>query len=206
MLSARLGDIFSELYLLSAVLKRWEDEGRQAGDLAIVEWCMETGFATIEQSLDEILSNLPNRPAAWLLRLFTLPFGPRRSGPADTVTQACADILLTASPARDRLTAGIFHGAGHEGLLRLESAFALVGETDAISRRLHKAGIRDSQEAQKQGIITPEEARQLAAADAAVARVVEVDDFAPEDLSAEFNEEKKQALSEASLTQRRSFH
>ncbi|MBN7803716.1 DUF1974 domain-containing protein, partial [Algoriphagus aestuariicola] len=28
MISARLGDILAELYLLSAVLKRWEDEGR----------------------------------------------------------------------------------------------------------------------------------------------------------------------------------
>ena len=31
MISARFGDILSELFLLSAVLKRWEDEGRQAG-------------------------------------------------------------------------------------------------------------------------------------------------------------------------------
>src|SRR5439155_16709910 len=29
MLSARFGDILSELYLLSSVLKRWQDEGRQ---------------------------------------------------------------------------------------------------------------------------------------------------------------------------------
>ena len=34
MLSARLGDILSELYLLSAALKRWEDEGRQQADFA----------------------------------------------------------------------------------------------------------------------------------------------------------------------------
>ena len=32
MLSARFGDILSELYLLSAALKRWEDEGRQEAD------------------------------------------------------------------------------------------------------------------------------------------------------------------------------
>ena len=31
MLSARFGDILSELYLLSAALKRWQDEGRQPG-------------------------------------------------------------------------------------------------------------------------------------------------------------------------------
>ncbi len=59
MISARFGDILSELFLLSAVLKRWEDEGRQAADLPLVEWCMQSGFATIETRLDEILANLP---------------------------------------------------------------------------------------------------------------------------------------------------
>ena len=52
MLSARFGDILSELFLLSAVLKRWEDEGRQAADLPLVHWCMEEGFATIETRFD----------------------------------------------------------------------------------------------------------------------------------------------------------
>ena len=41
MVSARFGDILSELYLLSAVLKRWQDEGRQQADLPLLEWCME---------------------------------------------------------------------------------------------------------------------------------------------------------------------
>jgi acyl-CoA dehydrogenase len=40
MLSARFGDILSELYLLSAALKRWQDEGRQSADFAALEWCM----------------------------------------------------------------------------------------------------------------------------------------------------------------------
>ena len=61
MLSARFGDILSELYLLSAALKRWQDEGRQAADFAALEWCMASGFRTIENRFAEILANLPNR-------------------------------------------------------------------------------------------------------------------------------------------------
>ena len=86
MISARFGDMLSELYLLSAVLKRWEDEGRQEADLPLVAWCMQSGFATIEARLDEIFANFPNRPAAWMLRFLMLPFGraPSRSvRPAD---------------------------------------------------------------------------------------------------------------------------
>jgi len=62
MLSARYGDILSELFLLSAALKRWHDEGRQPADLPVLDYAMQTGFLTIEQRLDEILANLPNRP------------------------------------------------------------------------------------------------------------------------------------------------
>ncbi|MGB3810720.1 MAG: acyl-CoA dehydrogenase [Parvibaculum sp.] len=188
MLSARLGDILSELYLLSAVLKRWEDEGRHTEDLALVQWCMEAGFATIEARLDETIANFPNRPAAWLLRLFTLPYGPRRHGPADKTTQACAGILLAPSAARDRLTAGIFHGLGDDGLARLERAFVLVTEAQDVQARLHKADIDDWQVALKQGIITERESILLANAAKAIASVVEVDDFAPEELSPKFND------------------
>ena len=57
MLSARFGDILSELYLLSAALKRWQDEGRQVADFAALEWCMASGFKTIENRFAEILAN-----------------------------------------------------------------------------------------------------------------------------------------------------
>ena len=62
MLSARFGDILSELYLSSAALKRWKDEGRQQDDFPLLEWCMEASFATIEARFDEILANFPVRP------------------------------------------------------------------------------------------------------------------------------------------------
>ena len=38
MLSARFGDILSELYLSSAALKRWRDEGQQEDDLPLLRW------------------------------------------------------------------------------------------------------------------------------------------------------------------------
>ena len=183
MISARFGDILSELYLLSAVLKRWQDEGRQRADLPLVEWCMEEGFATIEARFDEIFANFPNRPAAWLLRFLLLPLGPRRRGPSDRLTQACADILLAPSATRDRLTVDIFHGTGDNGLARLERAFELTIATQALRDRLHKAHMRDVGKARQQGLINDAEARELRAAADAVAAAVAVDDFAPEELA-----------------------
>jgi len=184
MISARFGDILSELYLLSTVLKRWQDEGRQQADLPVVEWCMEGGFAAIETRFEEIFANFPNRPAAWLLRFLLLPFGLRRRGPSDRLTRTCADLLVAPSATRDRLTADIFHGVGDDGLARLERAFALAVAAQPLRDRLHRAHITGSGEARRQGLIKDAEAAQLRAAADAVAAAVAVDDFAPEELSA----------------------
>ena len=183
MLSARFGDILSELYLMSAVLKRWQDEGRQQADLPLLAWCMESGFATIEARLDEIFANFPNRPVAWMLRFLLLPLGPRRRGPSDRLTDACAELLLAPSATRDRLTVDIFHGTGDDGLARLERAFELTIATQPLRERLHKAHVRDIDKARQQGLINDAETGELQAAAAAVAAAVAVDDFAAEQLS-----------------------
>jgi acyl-CoA dehydrogenase len=183
MITARFADILSELYLLSTVLKRWEDEGRQQADLPLVEWCLESGFATIEARFDEIFSNFPSRPAAWLLRFMLLPFGRRRRGPSDRLTQACANFLLEPSPTRERLTVDIFHGIGDDGLARLERAFELTVATQPLRDRLRKARVHDIDAALAQGLIADTEAAQLHAAAQAVSAAVAVDDFAPEELS-----------------------
>ena len=123
MLSARFGDVLSELYLSSAALKRWHDEGCQRDDFPLLEWCLESSFATIETRLDEIIVNFPNRPVAWLLRFIILPIGRRQRGPSDRLTAVCAKILTHPSATRDRLIEGLFRAGGHEGTALLERAF-----------------------------------------------------------------------------------
>lgn len=183
MLSARFGDILSELYLLSAALKRWQDEGRQKEDFAALEWCMATGFRTIENRLAEILANLPNRFVAVILKLVVQPFGARVLGPSDRVVHQCASLVLEPSAVRDRLTPDLAHVDDDNGFARLERAFKLVVATDAIAKRMRAAHVRDWKDAVTKGVITQAEGEQLAAAHEAVTKVIEVDDFAPEALS-----------------------
>ncbi len=183
MLSARFGDMLSELYLLSAALKRWDDEGRQDSDLPLLAYCAEQGFAAIAAGLDAILANLPNRIVAEFLRFIVLPAGPEDRGPRDSLKQACARLLLEPSPARERLTAGIFLGHGDDAVARLERAFKLTIVAEPLSAKLRKAHIHDRDEALKAGVITQEEADALAAVHDAIAAVVAVDDFSPEELS-----------------------
>src|SRR5215467_5506529 len=183
MISARFGDILSELYLLSAVLKRWKDEGEQRADLPLVAWCMDSGFATIEARFDEILANFPNRPTAWLLRFLVQPLGPRRRGPSDALTRTCAAILLEPSATRDRLTVDLFHPADGKGLARLDRAFALVTAVQPLRDRLRNARVFDIEEARQRGLIDAADAACLKDADQAVADVIAVDDFPAAEIS-----------------------
>jgi acyl-CoA dehydrogenase len=183
MLSARFGDILSELYLLSAALKRWQDEGRQAADFVALQWCMASGFRTIEMRFAEILANMPNRFIGIVLKFLIQPFGARVLGPSDRVTHLCAQLVLEPSVARDRLTADLSHVDDDGGVARLEKAFLLVTGAEDIAKKMRAARLHDWQEAVKRGVITQAEGEKLAAAHDAVAKVIEVDDFAPEAIS-----------------------
>ncbi|MFQ3453594.1 acyl-CoA dehydrogenase [Bradyrhizobium sp. UFLA01-814] len=183
MLSARFGDILSELYLLSAALKRWQDEGRQKEDIPALQWCMASGFKTIENRFAEIFANLPNRPVAWLLKFLIQPFGARVTGPSDRVVQQCAQLVLSPSAARDRLTPDLAFVEDDGGIARLEKAFRLVTEAEDAAKQLRAARLHDWKDAVKKGVITEADGEKLAAAHEAVAKVIEVDDFAPEALS-----------------------
>ena len=200
MLSARFGDILSELYLSSAALKRWNDEGRQKEDFPLLEWCMQSSFATMEARFDEIFANFPIRPVGWLLRFFILPFGRRRRGPSDRVTESCAAIITNPSAARDRLIVDLFHPPETErdhGLALLERAFAITVAVQPIRDRMHGARVRDIDQALKQRTIDAAEAAQLKAAADAVAAAIAVDDFAPEELSSRGAGNKEDVSSQA---------
>ena len=183
MISARFGDLLSELYLLSAVLKRWQDEGRQDADLPLVEWCMHSGMVTIATRFDEIFANFPSRLVAGLLRLVIQPLGPRRRGPSDSLTRACATLILEPSATRDRLTVDLFHPKDDGGLARLENAFKLTAAAQSLRDRMNKAHVHDIDQALKQNLIDASEAAQLKETAQAVALAIAVDDFTAEELT-----------------------
>jgi acyl-CoA dehydrogenase len=183
LLSARLGDILSELYLLSAALKRWEDEGRQDADFALLRYVMDDGFRTIEQRFDELIANMPNRAVRWMLRIFVMPFGRRQRGPSDYLVRKVAALITEPGAVRDRLTENIYRGQGEDAVAKLDRAFRLAIETRPIHDRLRKTRIHDWRKAGDQ--ISQAEREVLSAEEAAIADVIAVDDFAAEELGGE---------------------
>jgi acyl-CoA dehydrogenase len=181
-LSARLGDILSEMYFMSAALKRWEDEGRQGDDLPLLDYVVRAGSGRIEATFDEVFANLPSQTAGWLLRFAILPLGANTRGPSDYLVHQCADILLAPNATRDRLVEGVYVGGADTAIGHLLEAFRLTVDTQPIHDRLRHAKIRDWKLARERGLVSDEEAERLVAADKAVAEVIDVDDFAPEEL------------------------
>jgi acyl-CoA dehydrogenase len=174
-LSARLGDVLSQLYLSSAALKRFEDQGRQPEDLPLLTWALHCAFFRIQVALDGVLANIPNRPLAWLLRVLVFPKGLTLTAPTDAMGHAVAQLLLSPSAARDRLTAGIHLPEGEAEIVgRLEVALGAVIEADAIAATIKRGNSSDRMD--------PAAIAAVARAEALTRAVIDVDDFAPEEL------------------------
>lgn len=195
-LSARLGDGLSYLYLGSAVLKRFHDQGAPKTDLPLLEWSCRTCLYGIQQSLLALLENFPLRAVARLLRLWAFPYGLPYRAPNDRLADTVADIILKPGEARDRLTEGVFvPGAPDEPLGRLEEALVRGLEAEPVLARIRRA-MRDKRiaagdpelqanAAATAGIINADELACVQAAVVARRQVIEVDDFAPEQLTPE---------------------
>lgn len=173
-ISARYGDILSELYLLSAVLKRWEDEGCLEEDLPLVEWNCATGFARIEERFDAIFVNFPLPVLDKIMRLVSLPFRSHPRGASDDTIFACADMLMKRGPQRDRIACGVHIGPEHQPVAQLEHAMELVERTQILRDRLRKQGEDALNDAERAAVAETREA---------VARVVATDDFDPAELT-----------------------
>src|SRR5690606_32804987 len=158
MLSGRLGDVLAELFLVSAVLKRWHDEGRHESDLPLVRLCALQSFATIEKRLDEVLLNFPSKASAWILRAMLLPLGLRATPPTDKVVAACANILLEPSDTRSRLVGAVWEGHDSPSVELLERAFELVIEVQPLLDRVKHAGLKDWRVAHEKGALTDAQA------------------------------------------------
>ena len=180
MISGRMGDILSEMYILSATLKRWEDEGRQQADLPVVRYSAARALARIQLSLNEVLDNFPNRWSARLLRAIMRPGG-RASGRDDAITEACSDLIYDQSEARDRILGRIYGGCNRDGVALLNECYDKVIACAPLMKRLREAG-EDPDAGLDAGTITRDERDLIAEMHELVAEVVAVDDFTPDEL------------------------
>ncbi|MGV2289333.1 acyl-CoA dehydrogenase [Trinickia sp. YCB016] len=195
-ISARLGDVLSHLFLISAALKRFEDEGRQQADLPLVRWAVGDALYAAQQALDGVLANYPKPRLAMLLRACVFPLGMPLRPPRDALASEVAELVQTPGDARERLVADSYvPDAAVDPLGYGERLFQLTPRVAAIEHRLRDAVKRNqlapmpqslkelptwADAAQQQGLIDAEERQTLDDYARFGELVVRVDDFGPE--------------------------
>lgn len=193
-LSARLGDILSQLYLGSATLKRFESEGSHAEDLPLVHWGMQDSLRQTEVAIDEFLANFPNPVIGRLLRVVLMPFGRIRRAPNDKLDSQVAHILQTPSETRSRIGRGQYlEATEYNPVGKIEKALEVILQAEPLFNKVCKethqkrAFLRLDLVAQlglEKGILTQEEATLLISAEEHRLYTINVDDFSPEELAA----------------------
>lgn len=192
-ISARLGDVLSQLYLATAVLKRYEDEGRNEADLPLVHWGVQDALFQAEQAIDDLLRNFPNRFVAGTLRLVIFPLGRRYDAPSDVLDHKLAKILQVPSATRSRIGRGQYlTPSEHNPAGLLEAALLDIMAAEPIHQRVCKELKRNlpftrldelAKQLLGEGKITADEAAILTKAEASRLRSINVDEFDPEALA-----------------------
>lgn len=189
-ISGRLADALAWMYVASATVKRFADDGQPERERDYFQYSMENALFKAQTALAGVLDNLPNRPAAWALRVAVFPFGPRWKAPSDRLGSRVAKSLLEDRETRARLTGDIhMPSTEHPGLGRLEDAYQKAMNARDLERKLRdavKKGLVPSpgkngdgalSAAVEKGVLTATEAQQVKAAHAARLDVIQVDSF-----------------------------
>jgi acyl-CoA dehydrogenase len=192
-LSGRLGDVLSQLYIASAMLKRYEDQGRPVSDQPLLAWAFHDAVNKIETAFFRGAAQFPGAAGQLPAVGADLPVGPPCAG--------------TERPPRpqDRLAADVAQrGArppGHRHLLtpcannpagRINSYLPKVILAEPVERKFLKA-LKNSDiealdfasqldEGVREGWITADERKQLEELREMTIDAISVDDFDADEL------------------------
>ncbi|HET9817954.1 MAG TPA: acyl-CoA dehydrogenase [Rhodanobacteraceae bacterium] len=194
-ISARLGDVLSYLYICSAMLKRYEDEGRPEVERPMLAWAFHDSVWRMQISLDGVIRNFPVRPVAWLVHTLVFPFGRREVPPSDRLGRRVAALITAPNAARDALVRGMYLAPNANNPVgRMHAMLPDVIAAEPVERKFLKAvkaGTIQSYdyfeqlaEAERKGAISETERKQLERLRKTTAEFINVDDFDPEELRA----------------------
>lgn len=192
-LSARLGDVLSHLYLATAVLKKFKDDGEPAADLALARWSLEDSLYRIQDAFDGLLRNFPL--ARGVLRMLVFPLGKPLQPPSDHLGHEVARLLIEPNAARSRLIAGLYVPDDETDIVGvLEAAMRAVIAAEPLEAKLRQAekagqtrgrtAAEQLDAAQAAGVVNADERLVLDRARRLRRAVIMVDDF-PKDFGSE---------------------
>ncbi|WP_254275210.1 acyl-CoA dehydrogenase [Halomonas sp. 3H] len=192
MLSARLGDVLSNLYLASMVIKQWHEGDKVEGEAALFHYACQWLLGRAEQALDELFDNLPNRALARVLRRVVMPRGKRFKRPHDDLARTIAQAVSRDTALRKKLLANTWEaddGSHPNFLARYNALLATQKRAEILYRTVNKAYAKGElpadalhpeqrvEAAARAGIISEEDATFMREREARVLELLTVDDF-----------------------------
>lgn len=195
-LTGRFADILSWMYICTAVLRRYEAEGRRKEDLPFVHFACQHALGEIQRAFDGIYANITIPGVTWLFKYVIRSWSrlnPIGTGDVtDGMTHKIAEMIQVPGEQRDRMTAGLFISDNpEEALTRLDNAFVAAKQAEPIEKKIKKA-IRAKQLpkqavhtlielAKEKGIINETEGALLEKANTLRFDAIQVDDFSEEE-------------------------
>jgi acyl-CoA dehydrogenase len=192
-ITGRLADALSELYMLACTLKRFDDDGRPAGDEKIVELAARNALYRYQEAISGVIDNFPAVWARPLMRIVVFPLGRRFKPASDDLGKTVARHVLEPGAARDRLTRHIFVSKDvNDPTGLLEATLEKVIAAEPVEKNLEKAiregvvrryhGIDWFADAVAKGVLSSAEGEQLREVERLVAKAIAVDHFDPAEL------------------------
>lgn len=192
-LSGRLGDVLSQLYIVSAILKRHQDAGNPVGEQPLLAWAIHDAVNKIETALSGALRNFPIRPVGYLLWMLIFPWGRRAQAPSDRLGHKVAALMMTPCDARERMADGIYMTPlANNPAGRIISYLPKVIMAEPVERKFLKAlknsdiealdFVTQLDEGVREGWITADERVMLEELRVITLDAITVDDFDPAEL------------------------
>ena len=174
-LSARLGDVMSYLYMASAALQKFENDGRPETDRDLLDWSVRHCLHNAEEAFDQLLKNFPNKALATAMRAAIFPFyqmQTRSWKPDDRLEHKVAGTILNPGEVRERLTSGIYKpaDASKDTVAAFNDAFMKTVAAESLQRMARQSGEE----------LNVAEQQIIADAEAAARKVVAIDEFKPD--------------------------
>ena len=172
MLSGRLADIHSHLFIATAILKFYEKGQRSEVEQQHAQLALEKAFVQIQDAFDGLFANFPMRAAACVVKFICFPFGRVAQQPSDQLKTQLGRVIMENNPFREQLKQHVFYNTDPNDVFgRMENAFQAALKIDPLWTKFKKAESKGQfegldfeshiQHALETGFISPEEADQL---------------------------------------------